>query len=369
MVKYALILAFTYSKNPYAAYDLTKLTCTTHDINMIYNLCKKFNIEDNNITIITDLTNLPSKIYNCNVKVNNYPDDIFVCREISQFIENTIRGIEENVYKDDSSNYEILLYISGHGSEIKINDKNEQAIILTGDDGTSLRYLLSKDLFKMIFGNFDVTELGAMNIPIYKKIPKYKRVDTDTSKYLKVENIGEEHFVSVQLQPSINSPHNSPGIIVKPYRSSYLANRGIPFYSKLLAIIDTCYSAHMTQFPFIYDPRSQIMNEAPDYNIDIHSDLPYCIAISSCESNKTSRFTSSGSSLTNILHMNLMKYDGNLNICQLHYLIYNTENNIINHILRTQSSHPIITSTSVYSDSKIPFFSNDEQKSIKIISK
>lgn len=371
MVKYALVIAFTYNRNPAANYELSKLTCTSHDITMIYKICKKFNIEDNNITIITDLSVLPTKIYDTNLKITPYADDVFVCREISQFIENTIRGIEENLEKNDNEPSEILLYISGHGSEINIDGKNEQSIILTSEYGSELRFLLSKDLFNIIFGNLNISEDGIMTIPIYRKIDKYVRIDTDTQKKSKWFQIGKLENIYVQLQKPINSPVNSPSNITvfSTYRSSYLTNRGLPFYSKLLAIIDTCYSAHMTQFPFIYESKNQNMIPCNYFNIDIHEDLPYCVAISSCESNKTSKFTSSGSALTKILYNNLLKCNGTLNISQLHYVVYSSDSSIINHLLRTESSHPIITSTSNNVDANIPFFSNSIKTAIKVIEK
>lgn len=369
MVKYALIIAFSYPKAPYSNYELTKLTCTADDIRMMHSLSKKIGIPDNNITIITDLAHLPSEVYSSNIKSNPFPDDTFVCRELSQFIENTIRGIEEEVYKSNESPPEILLYVSGHGGEINIDGKHEQSIILTSDNGYSLKYLLSKDLFNIIFGNLHIDETGKIDIPIYSKVERHRRIDTATQKMSIIEHVGELSHISVHLPAPINSPQNSPGIIVKPYRSSYSANRGIPFYAKLLAIIDTCYSAHMTQFPYIYDARHQIMIESPAFNIDVNVDLPYCVSISSCESNKTSKFKSSGSALTTVLYLNLSKYKGRLNISQLHYLIYNTGNNIINNLLRTQSTSPIITSTSTSVENDIPFFCNYTPTIIQVIEK
>lgn len=373
MVKYALVIAFSYPKNINADYSLTKLSCTSYDIEMIYKICKKFNIDDTNITIITDLQQLSREIYNTNIKTNLYPDDLFVCREISQFIENTSRGIEENSFKGSSDleyeQSEILLYISAHGSEIKINDNFEQGIVLTKNGGVSLRYLLSKDLFKIIFGGINISESGNMDIPVYKKIKKIIRVNNDTEKFSKMELIGELETINVKLQSPVNSPVNSPLNLI-PYRSSYCSNRGISFQSKLLAIIDTCYSAHMTYFPFLYDPKNQIMIQSPQYNIDIHDDLPYCISISSCESDKTTNFTSSGSALTKILYNNFLRYNGDfLDILQLHYIIYSTENSLINNLLRSQRTRPIITSTVSNAETKIPFFCNIVKNKIRTIQK
>jgi len=151
MVKYALILAFSYPRIDENSL-LQFLSCTNHDIKMIHNLCSSLDILDKNITLVTDISKLPSDVVNCNIKRNPFPSDIFVCREICQFLENTIRGIEELTYKDDSDFPEVLVYISGHGSHLNIDENNEQCIVLYSEDGSHLKYLLSKDIFNIIFG-------------------------------------------------------------------------------------------------------------------------------------------------------------------------------------------------------------------------
>jgi len=361
MVKYALILAFSYPRVEENTL-LTFLSCAHHDIKMTHGLCSSLEIDDKNITILTDINDTPNSISECNVKRNPYPSDIFVCREICQFLENTIRGIEEQTYKDGNDYPEVFLYISGHGSHIKINDKIEQSIILYNESGTHLKYLLSKDIFNILFGNLHIESDGTMEIPVWISKKSYIQVETETEiKYIP-EDIGTLVPITVQLTPPVNSPMCSPNIHSKPYRSSYLANRGIPFSSKMLIVVDTCYSEHMTHFPYIYDSSSQTMIETFNSNVESSSILPHCVTISSCEANKKSGCESSGSSLTKILFMKLKKFKGRLNISQLHYIIYNSNNNLVNNILKNGLSHPIITSTKGVSNEDIPFFNNFVQK-------
>lgn len=372
MGKYALILAFTYPKIHNANYELQSLPSALVDIAMMYKLCLKIGIIPYNITIITDIPamkKLPSEFSECNVHRNPFPSDTFVCREICQFIENTVRGIKDLSYKSLNDIPEIFFYISAHGDKIKINGTESQGVILTNDDGTHLKYLLSKDIFNIIFGNLSIDSSASILIPTYSKIKTIKKFEEDGRQFMKTESIGVEENISVQLTPTVISPENSPETSIKSYRSSYLTRRGVPVLSKMLIVIDTCYSEHMTYFPFSYEPRSQKMVPTSHINIDVGTDLPFCVTISSCEANKTSTQKDSGSSLTKILYMNLIGVTNRLTISQLHYLIYNSKNNIIRDLLVTESAHPIITSTCISSEVDIPFFSNNERKIVKIIEK
>lgn len=373
MGKYALILAFTYPKIHNSNYELQSLPSALVDIVMVHKLCLKMGILPHDITIVTDIPpmkKLPSELSECNLHRNPYPSDIFVCREICQFIENTVRGIKDISYKNNNDNSpEIFFYISGHGDKLKINDIDNQGIILTNDDGTSLKYLLSKDIFNIIFGNFYIDDTGKIEIPTYNKLKILKRIEEDGRNFMKSENLGIEEKISIQLTPTVESPQNSPDIAIKPYRSSYLTHRGIPVLSKMLIVVDTCYSEHMTYFPYSYDPRSQTMITTSNINIDVGIDLPYCVTISSCEANKTSTQKDSGSSLTKILYMNLIGIKTKLTISQLHYIIYNTKNNVIKELLMTESAHPIITSTSISSEMEIPFFNSNIERVTKVIEK
>lgn len=363
MVKYALILAFSYNRVLGSNYDIQYLSSSINDVNLIVSICESRGIEPQNITIVMDLSpgkTLNSNITKCNLRTNPYASHIFVCREISQFIENTVRGIEDSSYKSlGEENVEILLYFSCHGK--RLGDK-DQGIVLTNEDGKSLRYLLAKDIFKLIFGNFMITEEGRCEVPVYSEI-QVKR-HTETGSY--IQRIYNEDKVTIQLSPPISSPENSPII---PYRSSYLCNRGIPVSAKMLVIVDTCYSEHMAYFPYIYDQRTQEMNLTGNLNTNIGIDLPYCVSISSCEAHKTAAFNSTCSSLTEILYRLNSKCSSTLNIAQLHYCIYNSLDPVINKIIKKGRSNPIITSTSNVSDIDLPFFNNRKTFKINVIEK
>jgi hypothetical protein len=329
MSRYALIICIMY----YNIKNLPVLTCTENDLIMIYKLCKKLGIEDNNITIITDLKTIPYILYLTNLKNKCYIDDIFFCTELSNFFENTL--IKSDIESD------VLLYISSHGSELNINNQIKQSIILRSSDGCEIRYLLSEDIFNIIFGNIYISEDGIFNIPIYKKIEKVIRINNEIEKKNKILYIPKIDNLTIQLDNSDNR---------------YLKDRGMPINNKLLCIIDSCYSGNMTHFPYIYDNMEKKMKTCDYYNEEIHQDLPYCVCISSCESNKTSNFNSSGSSLTKILYNKLIKYNGVLDITLVYYLIYSCNDNLFLSFLKGKCSKPIITSTSYNSSKNIPFF-------------
>lgn len=363
--KYALILSLSYNRVLGANYDIQYLHSAINDVDLMVSLCESRGITSDNITIVMDLAPgkmLNSKISKCNVRTNPYPSDVFVCREISQFIENTVRGIDDASYKNlDESGPEILLYFSCHGKRL---GSESQGIVLTSEDGRTLKYLLAKDIFKIIFGDLSISEDAKCEIPIYSEL-QIKR-HTENGSY--IERVYNEEYVTIMLTPTVSSPENSP-LSYTPYRSSYLSNRGIPVSAKMLVIVDTCYSEHMAYFPFTYNSKTQDMNLTGNLNTNVGIDLPYCVSISSCEADKTAGFNSGSSSLTDILYRAFIKYDGVLNIAQLHYCIYNSSNNKINEILQKRSSRPIITSTSNIADVDIPFFNIHVPKNTQVIEK
>lgn len=367
MGKYALILAFSYNRVLGAKYDIQYLHSAINDVDIMVALAESRGIQSDNITIVMDLLpgkSLNSRISKCNVRTNPYPSDIFVCREISQFIENTVRGIDDASYKNEGEGPEILLYFSCHGKRL---GSDRQGIILTNEDGKSLKYLLAKDIFRMIFGDLPITEDAHCDIPIYSEYQLKKH--TENGSY--IEKYYNEEKVTVVLTPTIASPENSP-LFPTAYRSSYSSHRGIPVNAKMLVIVDTCYSEHMAYFPFTYDQKSQEMSSTGNLDTNIGIDLPYCLAISSCESDKTTGFVSESSSLTGILYRTLLNCDVALNIAQLHYCIYNSRNPRVIDILKRGAAHPIITSTSDSSNVEIPFFNSlnkTEKKQYRIIEK
>ena len=317
-MKYALLIIFEYN------YICNKLFGAKKDLLMALELCKHFEIED--ITIITDIK---FNYEDVKIKYTQLPDINFVCREISQFVENTIRGIDD--YKSNGNLQEVFLYISCHGSEIDINGKIEQGIILTCN--TNKRYLISRDLFNLLFGNLSVDINGYIKIPIWKKVMYNNKI------------ISSKEDIYCQL-----STPSSPKLN-KIVRSTYLANRGLSSSTKMFIIIDTCHSAQMTSFPYRYINGK--MKFIPEYNIDIFEDLPLCICLSACFEKEKTISNSNGSIFTLNIYNTLIKYKGKLSIGQLNYLL----------------PKYILSSTVNDIDISIPFFSDYYENEISIINK
>lgn len=330
--------------------------------------CLSRGIEKSNITIITDcVLNETFNEFNC--KNVQYPNYNFVCSEIINFIENTSRGIDENTEKFGLYEPEILFYISSHGENIKIDIpevRDEQAIILTDDSGFNLYYLTTKDFFNIIFGRFFISHEGLISIPIYKKNEQYINYGVHFKKTIQYE----PEILKIQLKKINRNGFNSPSVLItsspelQPIRRTYLSSRGLPPLSKVLFVIDTCHSGYMTHFPFIYNKDKNQLNQSSYYNIYVnHVDMPYCVCISSCEANKTTKTTYSGSLLTQAIYRNLLKLDTNCNIGQLYYHLLKNLNIFFSTI------NPVISTTDINTEKIIPFFSKNEIDEIEIIDK
>lgn len=355
-MKYALLIVFHYYKNPYSLYSSSSLNGSLKDLQLTLDLCHKLNIE--HITIISDINDICvmcnefNKNIKYNVKYNCYPDDIFVCREIAQFIENTIRGIEDNVFKSGNEENEIFFYISCHGGEIIINNQICQGIILTANQGMYKRYLLSCDLFNLFFGNLHVNDEGYIQIPIWEKNNSLKGI------------LSSKKIIECQLTLHKTNNVESPKIKSKPLRSNYVANRGIPSSTKMLILVDTCHSSNMTSFPFKYDYKKEKMIYTSTSNIDFYEDLPFCVTIAACD--KKTKSGVYGSVMTQKVCKKLnemIEMENNcLTIGQLHCLIFQTNFTFF-------PTEPIISSTNDNVDITIPFFSPKYENEIVIVDK
>ena len=198
-----------------------------------------------------------------------------------------------------------------------------------------------------------------MKVPIYSKQNVLNPVEKETAKYYERVIISKPEFITLHLSPIVASPPNSPGMSTKPYRSSYLANRGIPPWSKVLFIIDTCHSSYMTHFPFMYLSKEQKMIPTPVQNSFVqHVDMPYCVSISSCEVDKITKSPHEGSQLTQVLFSQLMNVSDPLNFMQFYYYIINTDNSIFKNYIVRNTLTPVLSSTSNNSELHVPFFSN-----------
>ena len=364
-MKHALLLAFTYHKNIYGVSKITRLTGTCNDLKMMVIFCIQKGVPVQNITILTDLSELPKECENCNVKYNNYPESVFICRELAQFVENTVRGIEDSAEKSDSELPQILVYISGHGAMLKVETpeiREEQGLVILDNGGTEICYFTTKDIFNVIFGRIPMTSSGNISIPIYIKNISLIPVEKNGAKSYKEHISTELKFVDVALSPVCQSPSNSPGMTVRRHRSTYNSNRGIPPWSQVLFIIDACHSAHMVHFPYIYCPKDQVMKSFKLENVFVdHEDMPYCVSISSCEMENKTKSAREGSYLTQAIFTTLMTITVPLNVIQFFYYVVNSKPPRIPYPSQRRSKYlfPVLSSTSNNVDSQVPFFSEN----------
>ena len=364
--KKALLMCFLYRRPYMGRSEIPSLLGTNNDIKMMSIFAKDRGIKPEDITILTDVERLPREARDCRIKYCEYPNSTFVCSELCQFIENTTRSIDDSYHKGGSDMPQVLIYISCHGSRIKITipeERDDQAIVLLDDDGSSLSYLTTKDIFDIIFGRIYIHETGNLEIPIYRKIRHRVMVESHGAVHYEEQITSEPFYVPIKIASVINSPPINPLISPKPYRSSYLKNRGIPPWSKVLFIVDACHSAHMTNFPYEYSPRDQSMIYSNHINVyPEDATLPYCVCISSCEVERTTKSPAEGSLLTQLIFTQLGSITGSLNFQQLSYYILNSGNSEFNHYIVTKKLTPVISSTINSVSVDIPFFSFEKRR-------
>lgn len=363
-MKYALLMVFNYYPDDYDNSKVSQIIGSLADLTMMVTFCLDKNILRENITIITDLIELSSICEGCKINFCDYPKCTFVCTKICQFVENTIRGIEYGFNKNLGESSEVFMYISCHGSELKIfvpEFREDQGIVLFDDSASDLRFLSTKDIFNILFGRFFISPSGIMRIPIYKKTKTLKQITFENVKKYREEVETSVEFITVQLSNIEKSPEvRSPGTIYKPYRSSYNSNRGIPFFSNVLIIVDTCYSGFMTHFPYIYCDEKESLIRTPFSNHYVnHIDMPYCVCISSCSFDKKTKSSVGGSHLTKLLYIQFRNLNIPLNFKDFHYNIINLTSKTLIEYLKNGSITPVISSTRNVLNDKIPFFGKE----------
>ncbi len=345
-MKYAILLVFNYEAELYGNSRITHLKGALNDLIMMSTFCVDKGIQKKNITIITDIVLTPNICDGMNIFQTEYPSASFICTQLSQFIENTIRGITTNKEKSEQEIPEVLIYISCHGSEIKIEipeERKDQAILLTDNQGREIRYLTTKDIFNILFGRLYINERGIMRVPIYRKFKTIKTYKEEgvTRRYEDVTS--EVEFVNIQLSEPEESPIKSSS---KASRSSYNSSRGIPFLSNVLIIADTCHSGNITHFPFIFKEDSFYQTTFIDTYVK-HVDIPYCVCISACTFDKKTKSSSNGSQLTKLLFNYFRKIKSSLNFNQFNYHLFNNISDDLS---------PVISSTVNNEDKYLPFF-------------
>ena len=357
-MKYAILVVFNYLPDLYGVSKISPIQGSANDLVMMTTFCIEKEIPLNNITIITDLVQTPSCCEGTNIKFCEYPSCLFLCRELSQFVENTIRGIEEGYGKGIDYVPEVLIYISCHGSEIPISipeKRREQGLVLTDETGSYLRYLTTKDIFNMLFGRIHISPSGLMKIPVYRKIKTMRTINDNGIKKHIEEIESEPEFICIQLSEPIPSPETNSQ--QKSYRSSYNSNRGIPYFSKVLIIADTCHSGHMTHFPFIFSDTSQALERTDFINSYVrHIDMPFCVCISSCKFDKVTKSPHKGSQLTRIIHSQFRKCKTPLNFMQFYYHMVNLPESVFREFIVKETWTPVISSTQNETTTLLPFF-------------
>lgn len=363
-MKYAILIVLSYPPGEYGISKIPPLQGAIKDLLMMTRFCMGKGISPNNITIVTDLINVPSICNEANIKLNPYASSTFVCREFCQFIENTIRGIDNSYRRrEEVETPEVLIYFSCHGAKIPIEIpevRDEQGIVLMNENGTALRYLTTKDIFNLLFGRNNISKNGIMKIPIYKKI---RQIVNENER--NIEHISSDYeFIAIDLM----SPTESPNSTERCYRSNYLMNRGIPATARVLIIVDTCYSGKMMHFPFIYSPSEQILTKSNLFGCFVnHIDMPYCVCISSCDADKSTKSPFDGSHLTQIICSHFTNFDESLNIMQFYYHIMNTTNSKFRNFIIKETISPVISSTNNSVELLLPFFGCETiRKPIKI---
>ena len=339
-MKYGLIIAISYCQYE-ENIKISPLQGTYKDLEMMVEFCINKNITCDNITIITDLITIPENCIDKNVKKIEFASCFLMCKEICEFVENNIRNTSETP--------EIFIYFSCHGSKLKIiSDNNildDEAIVLKDFTGSYLRFIRTKDIFNMLFGRYSISEDGIITIPTYKKCRKIIR----DKMFRKECIVGVVENIQISMKVPVESPEEQFNNFT---RSSYLKNRGIPYNSKVLIIIDCCYSGRMLSFPYLFENFELV--KINNKNLDTE-DVAYCVCISSCESNKSTRSENDGSLLTKLIFNKLLKIREPLIFSD----IYN--------ILKIENFNPIISSTVDIVENYIPFFDlNNIKKPRKI---
>ncbi|CAH6418910.1 Hypothetical protein POVN_LOCUS634 [uncultured virus] len=343
--RHALILVFEYKAVPSAIDVPGPLLSMDTDLSLAFDLAKRrFQIPTGNITVVTDIKPKKGVMNPWDPMVHDveknprivrlaHPDIGKICREIAQFVENTVRGVREDVTgKGEQTLHEVFIYISGHGAQIPNPCRNhddepemDNALIFTTPDGRTRRYLRDDHIFRILFGQMDVTDEGYMSIPI-------------TSRHLEKTSEGTPYFrfddevITFHLTPGITDRLRPVGwyedvgdakiVAESPHsRIRYIGDRGLPSTAHMLVVIDTCHSGKMTDFHWKYNPHRQCMEltrKPPSSRVS----FPLCICLAAANDEEDAPSTSNGSTFTRHLHFIFNRLRGTVSIMEIHALIY-----------------------------------------------
>jgi hypothetical protein len=367
IVKHALLIAFEYNNPiPYSE-PLTKLLAMETDLDKAYIMANTFlDIPRHNITIVTDIIPayrqkrawdpLKPGIENPRIVQLPYPDITRILREMAQFIENSVRGIENSVNKGVVVTHEIFIYFSCHGVLIPVSKNTyDNALVFLTKRGSVLerRYLRNIDIFGLLFGQIKIEENGRMLVPITKRKTIFESPSAGEEKE-RFYVFDEEECSEFYLTPSepqeplgfnsltldldnsdISSPTSiSPSsLFIAPQsqsssnefslpkkRETYYRERGLPPGTNLIVVFDACNSGELADFHFTYDPESDKM--VPTHNFVEGQNYPYCVSLAACQNESPAPSTEHGSPFTRCLFNIFKEIKYKISIKELHTLIY-----------------------------------------------
>lgn len=326
IVKYALIMVFEYRKvNRFADTPQTLLAMNV-DLNKAYSLSvERFGIPPGNITIVTDIRQdpairnaweplSPNPLKRPKIVRLATPDIKVVCREMSQFVENTVRGIREVVSKGPDTRHEIFTYISCHGALIPSLDGfgKDNALILTTDQGTSRCYLRDDNLFRILFGQLDVDDAGRMSVSITRCHRPKRTFYEDQIDYM---------ITPAQRRIDVNDPDEYDMVLKSPSGKYFIPDRGVPEDSHMLVIVDSCHSGTVTDFHYVYDPHMRGFKPTMKFDY-LNRRYPTCICLAAAQDQEDAPSTPNGSIFTRYLVSVFNELKHSINIADFYDLLY-----------------------------------------------
>jgi hypothetical protein len=339
VVRHALLLIFEYrpdyitARKGVAIEPPNQLLAMNTDLSVAYKLAtEKFGIDRKNITVVTDV--VPPKgqsrpwdplrpTGNPRIVQLPYPEITYIIREIAQFIENTIRGIDDIVSKGRDVTNEVFIYVSGHGAQVpsipgetgEMDPMDNALIFMTrrGDKYYERRYLRANDIFRLFFGHNHVEDDGCMSVPITRRTKINPEGDGKLVKsYYSFE---DDEICRFKL-----TPVKSVNPLSKRADYKAVSGRGLPIGTNMLVVFDTCHSGSMADFHYVYDPVSA--NMLPTFNLPSGFTYPYCVSLSASEDTSDAPSTSRGSPFTCILSDIFNESRCGMSIKEFHQMIY-----------------------------------------------
>jgi hypothetical protein len=275
--KYALLVAFEYSNlNGQTCDKPSQLISIDADLMNMWHLCTDtFKIKRNNITVITDLRVNPKRINPWDVMDSHRDGNPCVVRmefpsvdnligEMIQFVENSIRDIQP-IKSDETIKREVFVYFSGHGAFIQHPVKKKQCngLILLDSECRKRVYMPDTEIFRILFGQLEVKD------------------DEDESKggYMTVPIVKRDIVVNEKKETSVSFTEDLVTVNINPSPSKH--NRGLPYETSMLMVIDSCHSGTMADLPYMYSPGNRLKGIRPQMT-KLESEIvtgPYIVCV------------------------------------------------------------------------------------------